>query len=399
MQRSIYSVSELTEKIKEALETEFYDVDLRGEVSNFKRHSSGHLYFTLKDEAAQLSAIIWRSVAQRLSFVMEDGLELRVKGRVEVYAPSGKYQLICDSAKPVGEGFLQQEFARLVEKLRLQGLFEEYHKKPLPRLPETIGVITSPTGAVIQDICSVLQRRYTAATVVLYPVRVQGEGAAEELIQAIKFFNALTPHSASPKPDVLIVARGGGSLEDLWAFNDERLAREIFRSKIPVISAVGHETDFTIADFVADVRAGTPSMAAELVAPPSDQLLDSIQTTLRELSALLLADVERKALEIDAVVGSYAFNKPKRDIETALQRLDYAMERIERGLTEKFNARATVVRAALQTLDALGHERILKRGFALAFKHGSLVRSVNEIQRNDDIELKFFDGVVKLTAR
>ncbi len=399
MQRFIYSVSELTEKIKEALETEFYDVDLRGEVSNFKRHSSGHLYFTLKDESAQLNAIIWRSVAQRLSFAMEDGLELRVKGRVEVYAPSGRYQLICNSAKPVGEGFLQQEFARLVEKLRLQGLFEEYHKKPLPRLPETIGVITSPTGAVIQDIRSILQRRYAAATVVLYPVRVQGEGAAEELIQAIKFFNALAPHSSLPKPDVLIVARGGGSLEDLWAFNDEQLAREIYRSKIPIISAVGHETDFTIADFVADVRAGTPSMAAELVAPPSDQLLDSIQTTLRELSALLLADVERKALEIDAVVGSYAFNKPRRDIETALQRLDYAMERIERGLTEKFNARATAVRAALQTLDALGHERILKRGFALAFKNGSLVRSVNEIQRNDDIELKFFDGVVKLTAR
>jgi exodeoxyribonuclease VII large subunit len=399
MQRFIYSVSELTKKIKEALETEFYDVDLRGEVSNFKRHSSGHLYFTLKDESAQLNAIIWRSVAQRLSFAMEDGLELRVKGHVEVYAPSGRYQLICDSAKPVGEGFLQQEFARLVEKLRLQGLFEEYHKQPLPRLPETIGVITSPTGAVIQDIRSILQRRYAAATVVLYPVRVQGEGAAEELIQAIKFFNALTPHSSLPKPDVLIVARGGGSLEDLWAFNDERLAREIYRSKIPIISAVGHETDFTIADFVADVRAGTPSMAAELVAPPSDQLLDSIQTTLRELSALLLADVERKALEIDAVVGSYAFNKPRRDIETALQRLDYAMERIERGLTEKFNARATAVRAALQTLDALGHERILKRGFALAFKHGNLVRSVNEIQRNDDIELKFFDGVVKLTAR
>ncbi len=399
MQRFIYSVSELTEKIKEALETEFYDVDLRGEVSNFKRHSSGHLYFTLKDESAQLNAIIWRSVAQRLSFAMEDGLELRVKGHVEVYAPSGRYQLICNSAKPVGEGFLQQEFARLVEKLRLQGLFEEYHKKPLPRLPETIGVITSPTGAVIQDIRSILQRRYAAATVVLYPVRVQGEGAAEELIQAIKFFNALAPHSSLPKPDVLIVARGGGSLEDLWAFNDEQLAREIYRSKIPIISAVGHETDFTIADFVADVRAGTPSMAAELVAPPSDQLLDSIQTTLRELSALLLADVERKALEIDAVVGSYAFNKPRRDIETALQRLDYAMERIERGLTEKFNARATAVRAALQTLDALGHERILKRGFALAFKNGSLVRSVNEIQRNDDIELKFFDGVVKLTAR
>ncbi len=256
-----FSVSELTSLIKTILETGVGYVRLRGEVSNFKRHSSGHFYFTLKDTEAQISAVMWRSYADRLSFDIEDGLELVVEGELQVYAPHGKYQIVCYTARPVGEGYLQQEFLRLYEKLRAQGLFDETLKRPLPRYPERIGIITSSTGAVIEDIKKILARRYPAAQLILYPARVQGEGAVEELIAGVQCFNRL-----QPRPDVLILARGGGSIEDLWPFNSEALAYAIRDSQIPVVSAVGHETDFTIADHAADVRASTPSMAAEIVA-------------------------------------------------------------------------------------------------------------------------------------
>ena len=383
-----FSVSELTATIKMMLETGIGYVRLRGEVSNFKRHSSGHFYFTLKDAAAQISAVMWRSYADRLSFDIEDGLELVVEGELQVYAPQGKYQISCITAKPVGEGYLQQEFLRLFEKLQAQGLFDEALKRPLPRYPERIGIITSSTGAVIEDMKMILARRYPAAQLMLYPARVQGDGAVEELIAGVQCFNCL-----QPRPDVLILARGGGSIEDLWPFNSEALAYAIRNSEIPVVSAVGHETDFTIADYAADVRASTPSMAAEIVAPLAQQVLEDIEATMRSLRTTLQTSVQQHLAHIHSVVNSYAFNRPKRELVTLLQRLDYAEERLERSIAERMRTYQTLLEHAAQRLSALGHENILKRGYIVAFKQGHAISSAQAAQPGDELLLHFHDGV------
>jgi len=383
-----FSVSELTSLIKTILETGVGYVRLRGEVSNFKRHSSGHFYFTLKDTEAQISAVMWRPYADRLSFDIEDGLELVVEGELQVYAPHGKYQIVCYTARPVGEGYLQQEFLRLYEKLRAQGLFDETLKRPLPRYPERIGIITSSTGAVIEDIKKILARRYPAAQLILYPARVQGEGAVEELIAGVQCFNRL-----QPRPDVLILARGGGSIEDLWPFNSEALAYAIRDSQIPVVSAVGHETDFTIADHAADVRASTPSMAAEIVAPLAQQVLEDIEAIMQSLRTTLQTNIQQHLAHIHSIVNSYAFNRPKRELATLVQRLDYAEERLVHSITERVRTYQTLLEHAAQRLSALGHENILKRGYILAFKHGRVISSAQAAQPGDELILHFHDGV------
>ena len=258
-QRKIYSVSELSQQIRNLLEKEFPDVWVVGEVSNFRAASSGHLYFTLKDESAQIRAVCFRNQARYLKFRPQDGISVIARGHLSVYETRGEYQLYIEYLEPAGLGALQLAFEQLKQKLAAEGLFDPGRKKPLPLLPRTVGVVTSPTGAVIRDILRVLRRRFRNMNVMLGPVKVQGEGAAEEIVEGIKTLNRQTG------VDVIIVARGGGSLEDLWAFNEEIVARAIAASKIPIISAVGHETDFTIADFVADLRAPTPSAAAALV--------------------------------------------------------------------------------------------------------------------------------------
>ncbi len=390
MADGIYSVSELTAEIKEHLETQFPELWLRGEISNFKRATSGHLYFTLKDSEAQIPAVIWRTTAERLPFALSDGLEVLVRGRVEVYAPQGKYQLIGNQVKAVGEGDLQKAFEQLVKKLEKEGLFQQERKKPLPRLPETIGVVTSPTGAVIQDICSVLGRRYPSAQIVLYPVRVQGEGAPEEIVEAIRYFNRTK--NPAHQVDVLIIGRGGGSLEDLWAFNDERVARAIFASKIPTVSAVGHQTDFTICDFVADVRAATPSMAAELIAPLSSDILNAIHATLQATQRDLMNRVEEQRAFVRELVGSYAFNKPVSDMHTLLQTLDRLSERLDFGMRQKIERTASMLSNLTHRLDALSYEQTLRRGFSIVFKDGHVVRSAQEIQSGDTVVIRFADG-------
>lgn len=390
MADGIYSVSELTSEIKECLETGFPDLWLRGEISNFKKHTSGHLYFTLKDSGAQIPVVIWRMNAERLSFMLSDGLEVLIRGKVEVYAPHGKYQLIGNQVKAVGEGDLQKAFELLVKKLEKEGLFEKEHKKPLPRLPESIGVITSPTGAVIQDICTVLKRRYPAAQVVLFPVRVQGEGAPEEIVQAIRYFNRTK--NPAHKVDVLIIGRGGGSLEDLWAFNDERVARAVFASNIPTVSAVGHQTDVTICDFVADVRAATPSMAAEVVAPFSSDILNAVHATIQQMQRELLNRVEEQRAHVREIVGSYAFNKPVSDLHTMLQTLDRLSERIDFSVKQKLYRATSSLENLTQRLSALGYEQTLQRGFAIIFKDGRVVRSAEGIQSKDTLVMRFVDG-------
>ncbi len=388
MAEHIYSVSKLTAAIKEHLEPAFSDIWLRGEISNFKRATSGHLYFTLKDSKAQIQAVIWRTT--RLSFELADGMEVLIRGDVEVYPPQGKYQLIGQQVRAVGEGDLQKAFELLVSKLQAEGLFDPAHKQPLPRFPEKIGVVTSPVGAVIQDICTVLGRRYPAAQIVLFPVRVQGEGASEEIVNAIEYFNRT--QNPAHKVDVLIIGRGGGSLEDLWAFNDERVARAVFASKIPTISAVGHQTDFTICDFVSDVRAATPSMAAELVAPKATDVFNAIHSTLQSMQHELLRRIEEQRLRIRELVGSYGFNKPISNLHMLMQKLDRLSESLDFSLMRKVERTTSLLSNLTGRLHALGYEQTLRRGFSMVLKAGKVIRSASEVKSGDAIVIRFADG-------
>src|SRR6266496_1459235 len=284
-ERRPLSVSELTNAIRSALESRFQSVWVEGEISNFKAHSSGHWYFTIKDEGAQLRAKCFRSANTRIRFRPADGLRVRARGRMSVYAPRGEYELVVESLEPVGAGALRVAFEQLRDRLKAEGLFAPELKRPLPMFPRRVGVVTSPTGAAIRDIINVVSRRTRTVHVLFSPARVQGEGAGSDIARAIRFINlhhrrALAEDRKDEAVDVLIVGRGGGSTEDLWAFNEEEVARAIRTSEIPVISAVGHETDFTIADFAADLRAPTPSAAAELVAAHEEQLASQLQSLI-----------------------------------------------------------------------------------------------------------------------
>ena len=281
--REILTVTELTRQVQDILEATFDQLWVEGEISNLRRPASGHLYFTLKDEDSQIRAVLFRPVARALKFDLEDGMHIVCRARMNVYKPRGEYQLILDYAEPRGVGALQIAFEQLKAKLQAEGLFDAVHKKPIPYLPSRIGVVTSPSGAVIRDILNITKRRFPSVGILIAPVRVQGAEAPAEIVEALHHLNEM------PGIDVIIVARGGGSLEDLMAFNSEGVARAIFASRIPVISAVGHEIDFTIADFVADLRAPTPSAAAELVVPMRGELTQQI----RALTARLVNAAER----------------------------------------------------------------------------------------------------------
>lgn len=324
-ERRIYTVSELTEAIKSLLESTYPFVWVVGEVSNFRVPLSGHFYFTLKDSKAQISAVMFRAQNQNLKFKLEDGLSVIAMGRLNVYEPKGVYQVIIEYLEPEGVGVLQLAFEQLKARLASEGLFDEKHKRPLPFLPQRIAVVTSPTGAVIRDIMNVINRRYPNVAVEVAPVRVQGEGAAEEIAEALYLLNELDV------ADVIVVARGGGSLEDLQPFNSEVVARAIFSSHIPVVSAVGHETDFTIADFTADVRAPTPSAAAELIVPVKEELVRLIQ---RYTGALKTATFQRLRLFMERTAQlSRRLVHPSRQIADYRLRLDDALERIVRGFS------------------------------------------------------------------
>jgi len=315
MEKRIYTVSTLTREIKEVLETSFPRLWVEGEVSNYKRHSSGHLYFTLKDENAQIRCAMWRFKADELRFRLEDGLKVLLEADIQVYEKSGTYQLVVQQLQPAGIGELQLAFEQLKKRLQEEGLFDPQHKKNIPPYPERIGVVTSPTGAAIRDIVSVVSRRFPAAEMLLYPVKVQGEGAADDIARAIADFNDFG------EVEVLIVGRGGGSLEDLWAFNEEVVARAIFQSKIPIISAVGHEVDFSIADFVADRRAPTPSAAAEMVVPDRQELQGVLAYFLEKYRNQILQMVSAFQEKTDAFRKSYAFRRPEDLIYQKIQQV------------------------------------------------------------------------------
>ncbi|MGH9430038.1 MAG: exodeoxyribonuclease VII large subunit [Terriglobia bacterium] len=322
-QRNIYSVSGLTQEIRNLLESSFRELWVMGEVSNFRAAASGHLYFTLKDASAQLRAVCFRGQARYLRFKPQDGISVIARGSLAVYAERGEYQLLVQHLEPAGLGALQLAFEQLKQKLAAEGLFDPARKKPLPVLPRTIGVVTSPAGAVIRDVLRVLRRRFRNMNVLIYPVRVQGEGAAEEIAQGIAYFNRRAP------ADVLILARGGGSLEDLWAFNEEVVARAIAASEIPIVSAVGHETDFTIADFVADLRAPTPSAAAELVVHRKQDFESELAHRARRLQQVLRLRISEGRRQLTELAMHRVFQTPAARVAEKTQRVDDLAARLD----------------------------------------------------------------------
>ena len=396
-EKNILSVTEITRRIKSVLELGFNEVWVQGEISNCKNHSSGHLYFTLKDAGASLSAVMWRSRVAQLLFRPTDGMKVIVRGNITVYEPRGNYQIDCLQIQPIGIGELQLAFDRLKQKLSEEGLFDEAHKKPLPEYPQKIGIVTSPTGAAIQDMLTIFARRFPALEVVVAPVKVQGIGAAEEIAEAIRGLNSFSDI------DVIIVGRGGGSLEDLWAFNEEIVARAIFASRIPTVSAVGHEIDFSISDFVADLRAPTPSAAAELVVKDRNDVIDILRNFSYTIQNSVVAQLRSSKERVQGLVKSYSFNKPLDQLRQRSQRVDEVERRLLQIIGQHLamdRQRAASFTKRIQSLDP---KLALKRGYTIIYQNQKIVPSVAQLSANDVIAVKFRDGeaesIVKSTKK
>ncbi|MCM3765216.1 exodeoxyribonuclease VII large subunit [Neobacillus niacini] len=435
MQEQRYlSVHALTKYIKRKFDADphLQDLHVRGEISNFKQHSSGHMYFTLKDDKARILAVMFSSHSRAMKFVPENGMKVIVRGDITVYESSGQYQLYIKEMQPDGIGELFLAFEQLKQKLGTEGLFAAETKKPLPAFPKTVGVITSPTGAAIRDIITTIKRRYPIATIIVFPALVQGENAAPSIAGAIDKANRMS------EIDVLIVGRGGGSIEELWAFNEELVARAIYASRIPIISAVGHETDFTIADFVADLRAPTPTGAAELAVPHIDELMDRV---LQRQTRLIRAMKEKLRFESERLARmerSYAFRYPERLYEQKMEQVDKLTELLVRGTTRMFSEKSeqhevlykrlqrnhpsealteakkqlertqkdmnramqqtlgkkqTDFDRIISTLQALSPLKIMERGYSVAYtSNNGLIKSVNQVKVSDQVQIQLSDG-------
>jgi exodeoxyribonuclease VII large subunit len=388
MQEKIYTITEITRGIRSLLEENFPAVWVEGEISNYLLHSSGHRYFTLKDENAQIKCTLWRFRGDQLQFEPADGMNVMAWGSITVYERNGQYQLDVVELVPAGLGKLELAFQRLKEKLSEEGLFDEEHKKPLPPVPETIGVVTSPTGAAVRDIIRILRQRFPGVKIVLRPVRVQGEGAAEEIAQAVREFNEYR------QIDVMIVGRGGGSLEDLWAFNEEEVARAIYDSRIPVISAVGHEIDFTISDFVADLRAATPSAAAQMVVPDGEVLLEQTETNLKKLTGSVASLIERSKQKLSSVQESYGFRRPLDIITQRSQKVDELARQLENAAKNHFEIKSNGVSLLEGRLRALSPSSVLKRGYSIARRLPGLtvIKDAAILKKEDQVEVRVHRG-------
>jgi exodeoxyribonuclease VII large subunit len=408
----VYTVSQITEVIKSELESAFPSVWVEGEISNFKRAPSGHLYFTLKDERSQLQTVMWRSDARRTRFDLKDGLKVICRGRITVYEQRGQYQLVTELIEPKGKGALQLAFEQLKEKLRAEGLFDPQRKKPLPLLPKTLGIVTSPRGAAIVDILRTIDRRFARIHILIYPARVQGEGAADEIVAGIDHL------SGRPDIDVIIIGRGGGSIEDLWAFNEERVARAIARSPVPIISAVGHEVDFTIADFVADIRASTPSVAAEIVIKEEQALLERVDGLRRRLAQVVLYSLQERKHRLLSLSQHRSFPGFRMKLLGLEQRVDELEHRArdifrrrkvqlaehraaarlsEERLMSLLRRRLAELLADWERLSAQLHNlsplNILQKGYALCWKDDHrLIRRIEDVEKDKDVTVTFYKG-------
>lgn len=387
--RPVLSVSELTAQIKDLLETAFPAVWVSGEVSNFSRPRSGHCYLTLKDEDAQIPAVIWRNTAAQLRFDLHDGLEVVCQACVGVYPPHGKYQLIIQQIEPKGLGALELALRQLRDKLAREGLFDPARKRPLPRFVRRIAVVTSPTGAAIRDFLEVLRRRWAGADVLVVPVRVQGEGAAAEIAAAIEQVNRLTVSI-----DAIVVTRGGGSLEDLWAFNEEKVVRAIFASRLPVVSAVGHEIDVTLADLVADVRALTPSEAAERIAPAASEIAALLAQYARRLVNALGGRASSARARLEALARHHAFRRPHQRVFELSRRLDELDDRMHRAARGYLRMSRQSLDGAASRLESLSPLAVLGRGYSLTqrSRDGLVLRDAGQVQRGDEIRTRLASG-------
>ncbi len=425
----ILSVEQLNIQIRNLIENQVGIIWVQAEISNFKPHSSGHFYFSLKDSKSQISAIMFRGHNSKLKFKPHDGLEVIVRGRITVYEPRGSYQIACESMEPVGAGALQKEFEQLKEKLKSEGLFELNRKKAIPSFPQTVAIVTSSTGAAIQDILNIMARRAPAVQLIVVPTIVQGAAAGPQICEA--YLKAVKLN-----PDVIIIGRGGGSIEDMWCFNNETLARVISNSHVPTISAVGHEIDFTICDFVSDLRAPTPSAAAELVAKNSADIIQKIQQLKKMLMQNLVNNFDKKKKELGYL--SQRVVDPQRKLQDMILKNDDLLNRLENGIVQKFNflrkdiqllenkmispekvilnlnnklKQAEVklnnrmlsqlseaqfkLSSHSKMLDSLSPLKVVDRGFIIARKNNELVNSVKKIKTKDIIELQLKDGHVK----
>ena len=397
-ERKPLTVSELTNSIRITLESRFAAVWVEGEISNFKAHSSGHWYFTLKDQNAQLRAKCFRSANTRIRFRPTDGLHVRARGRLSLYAPRGEYELVVEALDPVGAGALQIAFEQLRDRLKAEGLFAKELKRPLPVFPRRVGIVTSPTGAAIRDILNVISRRTRTVHVLFSPARVQGDLAGPQIAHAIRFINlyherALRDGRTEDLVDVLIVGRGGGSSEDLWAFNTEEVARAIRKSTIPVISAVGHETDFTIADFVADFRAATPSAAAEIVAAREDQLCSALEHMGRQLVRLTRFKIVDLRSRVQEQALSHAFDEVKSRLAKARRRFEAASSACDVAIDTKIQDGRERLGRAAASLDALSPLGVLQRGYAIAQDaSGKLVRDAAAVNVGDEVNVRLAKG-------
>ena len=385
------TVSDLNLYIKEKIagDEALNAVVVKGEISNFKNHYTGHLYFTLKDEKSLIKCIMFKSYAERLNFVPKDGMKVMVFGSVSVFERDGIYQIYVKAMKQDGVGDLYEAYEKLKADLEKEGLFDESHKKKIPLKPNIIGVLTSQTGSVIRDIINVSTRRNPNTYIRLFPVPVQGPGAAEEIARGIKLMNEKN------LADVLIIGRGGGSLEDLWPFNEEIVARAIYNSKIPIISAVGHETDFCIADFVADLRAPTPSAAAELANPDIFELKDKINTYKQRTRLALKKKIEVMSLRYEKVMASQVFKDPFKKINEYSLELDKYVRSLETNIKNKHNEEKARFVEKIAKLDTLSPLKTLSRGYSITEKQGKIVNSKKDLKKDDEVELKFFDGATQ----
>ncbi len=386
----VLSVSQLNRYIKMNFDADenLANIFISGEISNFTNHyRTGHLYFTLKDDSAAVRAVMFNSSAKRLKFMPEDGMKVIARGRVSVYEASGQYQLYVDDMQPDGVGALNLAYEQLKDKLQKEGLFSELHKKPLPPYPEKVGVITSPTGAAVRDIINVLGRRFPYAEIVFCPVLVQGDGAHLQLTDAVNLFNS------ERAADVIIIGRGGGSIEDLWEFNDEGLARAVYNSDIPVISAVGHETDFTICDFVADMRAPTPSAAAELAVPDANELQYALSALKNRMFLNVSSGIADRRSRLEYLTSKGVLKSPDEMLSNRSQRLDTAFSKMLSSYENRIGGKKVEFISAATALSKLDPMSVLMRGFAfVSDKNGKNVYSSQALAKGDKINVRFHDG-------
>jgi exodeoxyribonuclease VII large subunit len=386
IQEQIFSVSEITKSIKSVLESTFEKINVVGEISNFKAHGSGHWYFNLKDEGAVINCTMWKGINNYVFFFPQDGMKVIVTGRITVFPPRGNYQLDVRSMKPAGIGELQAAFERLKNQLKAKGLFDFEHKKSIPQFPQKIGLVTAEDGAAIKDMISVAERRYPLVEIIVVPTKVQGAGAAENIVNSINKLNLLKDI------DVIIISRGGGSIEDLWAFNEEVVAYAIYNSKIPIISGVGHEIDFTIADFVSDFRAPTPSVAMELATPNVEEITPFIIESYSTMVDLIEQQIKDYKLIIKQNNSSYAFKYPFERIKKSSQTVDQLSFLMVQEIDKILTTIKQKIKLLDKTLEANDVDRTLKKGFALIEQDSKFVTRKKYFNLHKTAKIKFYDG-------